>query len=383
MQGASRPSYRSRSGAHSPEKSDTALLARSRSPHRLARAASPIQTDLASCVREVRDGTSDAIEIRSILDCDAASSCLVDLAGVNRNVHVFGAPGVSAGFRRTADYSYPILLLRNSSNVRVSNLEFNEEGAACKRCESTIRAIDSSNITLERLRVFGSKRMGIAFRGTDQLVIRDSEFANSGVFGIWSGIKTSTNVTIQNNFFRDTQSNAIFLSYVKSASILNNTFFHNHKSAVFATRGCGGPCPGGQIYVGLATGTLIASNVIADGVIDAKNTKGDVGGIEIDSGAIDVSIQNNKIYNNAGSGVYVNPRATDIRNVVVGSNKLYGNGSSIPGVERKGCRHLPKLRPVVASLDSAQGSSLASRVWQRRVMASRVDGFRGPRSRAN
>jgi hypothetical protein len=293
-------------------------------------------TDLASCVREVRDGASDAIEIRSILDCDAASSCLVDLAGVTRKVHVYGAPGVSAGFRRTADYSYPILLLRNSSNIRVSNLELNEEGGACKQCESSIRVIDSGNITLERLRVFGSKKMGIAFLGTDQLVIRDSEFANSGVFGIWSGIRISTDVTIQNNFFRDTQSNAIFLSYVKTSSILNNTFFHNHRSAIFATGQCGGPCPGGQIYVSLATGTSIASNVIAGGVIDAKNTKGNVGGIEIDRGTSNLSIQNNEIHNNAGSGVYANPSATDIRSVVIGSNKLYGNGAPFRWLSENG-----------------------------------------------
>ena len=277
-------------------------------------ASTPCQVSDASmlkdCTNQVRKGVRDAIEITAPLTCTGPGACLVDLTGVTRPVVVFGTPGAGAGFMRSDSYTYPIVDVSRGANITIANLVFDENVAVdCNQCVSTIRAFGTTNITLDHLTIAHSKGMGIEFRGSSNLIIRNSDIRDAGVFGIWSGSVDSFNVLIENNNFQDVRSSAIFFSYVGSSTIRHNTLKHNHRLAIFSTPGCQGPCPGGQLFLTLANNILVESNLITDGVVEVPGISGQASGIEMDQGLRDITITHNEIANNAGTGIAANPAA--------------------------------------------------------------------------
>jgi hypothetical protein len=293
-------------------------------------------SSLRECTDLVRRGMRDAIQITSTLLCSGPDTCLIDLTGVNRPITVFGATG--AGFRRSDSYSYPIIDMSRGSGITVANLVFDEGATECDQCVSTIRVFDTANITIDGVTILHSKRMGIEFRRSTNLTIRNSAIQDAGVFGIWTGSFDSANILIENNNFQDVRSNAIFLTYVNAGVIRQNTLTHNHRLAIFSS--CGGPCPGGQLYLGLATNIRVENNLIKDGVVEVAGIPGQAWGIEIDPGLRDVTISNNEIANNKGAGIGANPSATDVQNIVVTANKLYDNGRPFFGFEGKGIQEM-------------------------------------------
>jgi hypothetical protein len=109
-------------------------------------------------------------------------------------------------------------------------------------------------------------------------------------------------------------------------SSLNTTVKHNHHVALFDV--CGGLCPGGQIVVANNTSLLIYSNQIIDGQIDLNNATGQTSGFEIANQNTDVTITNNIIANNLGTGIGPDPGSTGT-NFIISGNKIYNNGVNV------------------------------------------------------
>ena len=295
---------------------------------------------LTSCVAAVRSGTIANVRFTATVPCSGNATCLVDLTNVRGPVTFFGAPGVSSGFLRTDTYTYPIFNINGASDITIANLTFDEgpadpactpyqmSGSEIYPCQSSIEINQSSNIVLERLTILHSKDHAIAFQATRGITIQDGQIQDAGVFGIWTdrGSTLSSNISITNNVIQDVKSNGIFISYAQNATINGNTLKHNQYFALFDT--CGGGCAGGQIDMLNNTSSLIYSNQIIDGQIDLNNATGQTGGIEIAFQNTNVTITNNIIANNLGSGIGPDPGATGT-NFIISGNKIYNNGINV------------------------------------------------------
>ena len=293
---------------------------------------------LDACVAAVRSRTTTNVRFTSMVNCSGNNTCLVDLSNIRGPVTFFGAPGITAGFLRTDTYTYSILNLSAASDITFANLTFDDgpPDPACTpdvnghtACQPTIFAKNSSSILFEQVTVLNSKQIGIGFEGTQEMTIQDSLIQDAGVFGIWIGGDQSTissNVSITNNLIQDVQSNGIFLSYAQNTSISGNTLKHNHHVALFDV--CGGLCPGGQIAMANNTSLLIYSNQIIDGQIDLNNATGQTSGIEIANQNTNVTITNNIIANNLGTGIGPDPGSTGT-DFIISGNKIYNNGVNV------------------------------------------------------
>jgi parallel beta-helix repeat protein len=303
---------------------------------------------LDSCVAAVRSGATSNVRFTATVNCSGNGTCLVDLTNVHGPVTFFGEAGITAGFLRTDTYTYPILNLNGASNLTFANLTFDEgpadsactpyevNGSYTYPCQSTISINNASNIVLEQVSVLHSKDHAIAVSATQGLKIQDSLIEDAGVFGIWTGSdqsSISSNISITNNLIQDVESNGIFLSFTQNTTISGNTLQHNHHVALFDV--CNGLCPGGQIDMLNNSSLQIYSNQIINGQIDLNNATGQTDGIEIANQNTNVTITNNQITNNLGSGVGADPGATGTNFRITGNN-IYSNGVNLYGLSGTG-----------------------------------------------
>lgn len=87
------------------------------------------------------------------------------------------------------------------------------------------------------------------------------------------------------------------------------------------------------------TSLLIYSNQIIDGHIDLNNATGQTSGFEIANQNTDVTITNNIIANNLGTGIGPNPGSTGT-NFIISGNKIYNNGVNVAGLAGTGIQEL-------------------------------------------
>jgi parallel beta-helix repeat protein len=141
--------------------------------------------------------------VRQALQQKLPDAPLVDLTGPARPVTIYGQPG--AGFMRSGSYTFPIIDVSRSSDVIVANIRFDEDSSVpCDsvaqpgQCQSTIRTFDASNITIDNVTILHSKRMGVELRGSSNITIRNSVIEDSGIFGVWSGTSSTSNLLVEN-----------------------------------------------------------------------------------------------------------------------------------------------------------------------------------------
>ena len=293
---------------------------------------------LRGCFDKVNNNQVDNVEITSLITCSGERACSFTLHNVSRPVLIYGTTSDS-GFRRTDSYNYPILTINGSNGVYVNNLKFEESRSeTCedwRDCSSPIVLGTSQNITLDKITVENSNRMGMEVSGLNGFTIRNSTIKNVAVFGIWLNDNepyVSSNVRVENNLFQDNESNGLYFSGRSNVStpsvVRGNTFIHNHRNAVFHV--CGpsgtGPCSGGQILIERGTDNLvIEDNEIKDGVIDPYPREG-AAGIEFGTSNIqNVIIRNNDIHDNTGHGIGANDGAQNVGSVTINGNRLFNN----------------------------------------------------------
>jgi len=324
---------------------------------------------LSACSSKLASGAVDVIQISGVITCTASKPCPLVLNNINRPVLIYGL-GSNSGFRRTGGYTYPVIKITNSVSITLANLVVDEDSTkVCDKCVSSIHVTNSTNLVFDRVSVLDSKEMGIVLVGVRNFVLKNSFIHSSGVFGVWfaPGADYNRNILFDNNLFTDVTSNAIFLNAIRDNGVQPNiirdtTFIHNHHIAIFESDLCGGPCPGGQLYISDSKNFRIERNIIRDGKIDAGNTQGDTTGIEMarlpaGTSVDDITFSTNKIYNNAGAGISVNPNAV-VDNILIKGDVLYDNLFPFFGFEGKDVTTQDNCFEPSCPIDSSIGYNL-------------------------
>lgn len=297
-----------------------------------------------NCINQVNQGTVNAIEVTEQIICSGANACRVTINNVTWPVQIYGRDNSSAGFKRSDSYNYNLLTVSNSSQVKIFNLIFDEDkNQDCDTivnptgCLSSIKISNSSDVTLDHLSFFYSKRFSVSLSKSQRVSITNSKFIGAGMFGVWMSTDqnlASSEIHIDNNLFKDIKSNAILFS-AKSATatpstIKSNLFIHNHRLSIFSS--CGpsrtSPCPGGQIYLSYHNQNVtIEDNVVRDGYIEnylELNLK--TSGIELQGPDTHyINIIGNDVHDNTNYGIVLDPNASTTDHVLIADNKLYKN----------------------------------------------------------
>ena len=318
------------------------------------------------CFNKVNSGSVNAVEVTTPITCSGPNACAFSLNNINRPVSIYGTLNTNAGFTITDSNNYSILTVNNSSQVTISNLILNDTSGI--HCEfwygyfnpcyaSPIVFLGGANNVVDGLTIENSRYIGLYISGSN-LTVKNSKFLNNSWMGIginqinpWAGpiVGGTPIIHIENNLFQDNASSAIdgsFSGTQDNPSIIrNNILINNHRQALFNL--CGGvngldPCPGGQLVLEPPStqNLIISNNIIKDGSLDLGTT-----GIELAGNISDLTIQNNDIHHNTGSGIYLDA-GTPISNIKILNNMLYDNkwgnihapGANISGnCESAGC----------------------------------------------
>jgi hypothetical protein len=161
-------------------------------------------------------------------------------------------------------------------------------------------------------------------------------------------------VKIENNLFAENKIAAVEFyanGYKQFPNrIIGNLFIHNHRDSKYLfcpvaqpEKGiAAGHCPGGQLVIARSKHVYIEENVIRDGKIDAIDpSKGTTyhsqgllaTGIELSDSIENITIKNNKIYNNSGAAIFADyvGEKYKVNNVNIFWNMVYGNGLKFGG----------------------------------------------------
>lgn len=160
----------------------------------------------------LRSGEINVIEIQNMIDCPRVgdgNACSFRIENVNGPILITGKKGVAAGFRRTDWFTGGVLLFDGSRNIYISNLIFDDNKAkACRvvvkwnvpqgqdpvlldecrdqglctrfNCNSPLGVFNSSNVTLDNLRVEYFKKHGIELENSENVIVQNSVIRNGG-----------------------------------------------------------------------------------------------------------------------------------------------------------------------------------------------------------
>lgn len=301
-----------------------------------------VASDVSSfreCINKLNSGQTSDIEVTATINCSNPKECDFPPITSTRPASIYGPAGGSAGLKRSSDYSYNLLKVIDARNLTISNLTF--DGVSPEPCgdecnNSHIAVTNGSDIVLDNNIFKNSKYFGVSAYKVKNLTIKNSEFINNGWFGLWTD--TPESIIVENNLFQDTVSNAILGNFTGTSErpsiIRNNSFIHNHRHIIFFV--CGGDdgaCPGGQIDITSPTNNLIIEkNIIKDGRIDRYQDRGlHAAGVELNGDTNNVTIQNNLIQGNSGSGIALNAGSGNI-SFNIRNNVITGNGDG-PGIK--------------------------------------------------
>ncbi|OGI85764.1 hypothetical protein A3A05_02145 [Candidatus Nomurabacteria bacterium RIFCSPLOWO2_01_FULL_41_12] len=300
-----------------------------------------------SCVSKVNNNQADNIEVTSLIACTGKNACMADLNNIKRPVSLYGRNS-DDGFKRLDTYDYALITVMDSKDVKIYNLTFDEnENQPCTpvsnpaNCKDTIFVSNSENIVIDNVTISHSKSAAIGAYNSRKVVITNSNFINSYLFGVILNISMDHDIgslaiasaRVEGNLFRNIKSNGLVLYQTQAKQndpiiVRGNTFINNHRENIYLL--CGpdaqsgtGPCPGGQLYLTNDVANVkIENNIIKDG-----NSKIGTGGIEFSNFNIrNVDVVGNEIYNNNMWGVYINPNANNVSDIFISKNKIYNNG---------------------------------------------------------
>lgn len=313
------------------------------------------------CVQRANDPADNLnrIEITKQIECTKLQDCAFHIRR-GKNLTITGKQNTVAGFKRTVNYNYPLLIIGDLDNpgavsgLTLENLIFDDTDALCdetnpENCNSPLVLWKVHNSTVDRITILHAKNNGIQIANVFNLTIKNSIIYDSNTNGIWfddarscgdvlrcgaDPSKISSVVNIENNLIANSRVAAMeFYSYGQPAyhsSIRGNLFVHNHRDAKFIycpkpdINATGSHCPGGQLAIGKSQYLDIENNIIRDGRIETQKPNDpyapfpgqagagryyeDMGlhtsGLELSSHLQNVVFTKNKIYNNTGAGIF-------------------------------------------------------------------------------
>lgn len=293
---------------------------------------------LTACVSRLRSGAARELQIAARIECTQPGECAINLDGLD-GVTIRGTVPQAGVHRGAAQSVYTVVSASNAKNLTLQGLTFDDDAAtpACaplSECTHSALAFSASqNVVLDQVAVLhGKANTTISVGGVDGFTFRRSRVVNATAIGLWIGSRDRPckNLHVVDSEFSDNRSNAILLDGVTGAtagdnSIERTVFTHNHRDAVYTV--CSGPCPGGQLDLVFGDHYTVSDNTFRDGYLHGYPGLF-AAGIEMDGGR-SVLIANNRVFNNSGGGIYLNPGQT-VTDATLSGNVFVTNGSAKP-----------------------------------------------------
>lgn len=307
---------------------------------------------LRSCfARASVDESLQQIEITKQIVCSSKEECEVSIKKRTNPLLIFGTPNSTAGIKRIQNYDYPLLLfgewdktkeINDVNKITLKDLVFDETTASCDfitqgvgKCNSPLVFASRVNDTVvDHITILHAKAHGMQVQNATRLTLKNSIIFDSEGDGLWfdsaytaagctidfynytpcaiDEARVNRGITIENNLFADNRISAIeFYAYPDGTTpsrIKGNLITHNHRDSKY--KYCPPPdghCPGGQLAVTRSKSVIVEENVIRDGHINTIDpVKGITyeqqgllaSGIELADSIQDITIKNNKIYDN-------------------------------------------------------------------------------------
>ncbi|MBK7146247.1 MAG: hypothetical protein IPH76_13970 [Xanthomonadales bacterium] len=291
-----------------------------------------------ACLAQLHAGLTQKIQVQGMIDCSFNTSAKGSVNPCNFVLDSLSAPAgtrlaivgdltIPSGFIRNGSvyeaYRLPVLNINNVDGLEVRGLSFNEGPQVIAGVgNGTITVIDSSDIAIIGNRFNDSKFTAIALRRNARVQIKDNEFNDVQIFGIWGAneaSEVSSGVEITNNSFQRTFNNAILASFVDS-QITYNQFVGNHYVPLFGYSG-------GQFAVEKnSSNVLIGCNIVSNGSIAGYHN---ANGIEIAQYDMsNIRIIGNVVQGHDGYGITVNYDTVNMSNILIRGNSLSNNGIS-------------------------------------------------------
>ena len=235
------------------------------------------------------------------------------------------------------------LILDESSAVAPCSVE--EYDNKNNKCKETVLWNGASNVTMSNVKVRNGKSYVIRVDNTNGFTLANSEISDSGIIGLYVGTKSpgmnmSQNISITNNTFLRTRTNALAIEGVTGSqknNISGNTFSGNHWQGLFLNKALNVWSGGGQVFLAQGDNIDFYNNVISDGYC-SNCYENFVDGIEIGEPSQpyyplkNTTIRNNTIYNNHDDAIVV-PTWAQIQidnTVVISNNYMYNNKVRFP-----------------------------------------------------
>ena len=308
-----------------------------------AQPAACVVSDLAS-LRACIGGAAPGARISFARDvaCRSAGECC---PGGLALLRIMGVAGVSIDGnghtlrREAAQKQCAALVVRNSPNLTMTNLTFDEDARAApceladKPCASTFDIGNTKGVLMDRVRVLFGKGYVIRLWTVEDFTFRRSEVADAGIIGFYAGhfkYGASHRVVLEDSRFLRARANGVALQGVDDAVVLRNRFAGNHWHGLWPVPNIpGGITPGGQLLLGQGTRMTVQDNSFAGNNCGNCNPSKLVTGLEVGEdaqspGVKDLRITGNRICNTSpGMSIYHNPGA-NLEGAVVSGNRVSG-----------------------------------------------------------
>lgn len=172
------------------------------------------------CFKALNEGSIHIIEVANSFVCATSGSCNVQIANVKGPATIRGASSASVGITRADGYKDPIISILGSQDIVLNALTVDDQSSSsCRDCSSPMVAIvNSGKITLSGMALLGAKKAAIGIAGSDSVTLQGNYFADSDGAGILvpyapsQNIRLSTNLQIVSNTFSNLKDVGAFIS---------------------------------------------------------------------------------------------------------------------------------------------------------------------------
>ena len=308
-----------------------------------AQGAACIVSDAASLRACMRDAAAGGrISFASDVVCRSAGECC---PGGMAPMRIMGIAGLTIDgnghtLRREAGQkSCAAMVVRNSPNLTVANLTFDEDAKAApcelkdKPCASTFDIGNTKGVLMDRVRVLSGKGYVIKLWTVDDFTFRRSEVADAGIIGFYAGhfrYGASHRLVLEDSSFLRARANGVALQGVDDAVVRRNRFEGNHWHGLWPVPNVpGGITPGGQLLLGQGTRMTVEGNTFVGENCGNCTPSKLVTALEIGEGADspgvkELRITGNRIcHSSPGMAMYHNPGSPPGEALVSG-NRISG-----------------------------------------------------------
>ncbi len=269
----------------------------------------------SGCFRSLNNGSVNTIEVANSFVCGSAGACNVQISNIKGPVILRGAGSSTVGITRAEGYKDPIISIMGSQDVFINGLTFDDQiSSSCRDCSSPMLAIINSNrVSLNGVVLLGAKKAAVGVAGSDSVTIQGNYFGDSDGSGILvpyapsQNIKLSNNIQILSNSFNNLKDVGMVISS-HNTRIAGN-LLSGVKTGIIAND------PAKFLNISFNQFTNIMDQNIGHGIQVNTEENGAPNYVS------DVSIKNNRFVNLGGWGVYRKSKNPPIcKNIAISDN---------------------------------------------------------------